>query len=116
MKETEILLFQWAAWVRAGGAANIGYPSVQAFARWQGCALATPMIKDDTAVMIDGLLSRLRYRDGEMGDVLVTYLLVDGNASATARHCGLCRKRVEALVRAGVCWVDGVLDVLKEAA
>lgn len=105
LANTEWMLREWAMWVKRDG--GIGYPSLSL-----GVVKPPPAIEitDDMALVIDGAIARFKKRDLEGFLALTTYFLEGENYSHVGRQMGISNRRVEMLVRAGVCWVDGILE------
>lgn len=110
-RDTKWMLEQWARWARSNPElARIDYPSVQPYTKMVTARNARAcMLDDDEVLGVDLALSRLRFRDSEMGRATILYYWLNQNASFVARVLGLPRARVEVLSAAGTAWVDSAL-------
>lgn len=108
--DTPWLLEQWAQWSRVNPGPSLELPSVTPYRRMLGSTLASPLIDDATAMLVDGVVSRLVERDPETGKVIIVYYFTGGNTSAVARQLRKPRWRVDVLVKAGTAWLDGALN------
>lgn len=105
LSNTEWLLREWARWVKRDR--GIGY---------RGLSLAVSkappglQITDDVALVVDRAIARFKKRDPEGSDALIIFFLEGENYSHVGRRLSISNRRVKMLVRAGVCWVDGVLE------
>ena len=108
-RTAEDLLEHWGRWVVLGSGVSC-------------CAsrentLHAPMITDDDALMIDGLMGRLIKRYPECGDVLMKYYTARDKALAeVGKELGFGYGKTQGLWKAGIAWVDGALDLRREAA
>lgn len=103
------LLEHWGRWVVLGSGVSC-------------CAsrendLHTPMITDDDALMMDGLIGRLRNRYPEAGNVIITYYTSrDIDLMSVGKRMGFGYGKTQGLWKAGIAWIDGALDLRREAA
>lgn len=108
-RTTEDMLEHWGRWVVLGSGVSC-------------CAsrendLPTPMITDDDALVIDGLVGRLRERYAESGNVIVKYYTTrDADLITIGERLGFGRSKTRDLWKAGVAWIDGALDARRKAS
>ncbi|MFC0708983.1 antiterminator Q family protein [Azorhizophilus paspali] len=106
-RDTEDLLRHWGMWVIQGSGV----------AACQASTLPTPMITDDEGLLIDGLVSRLRRGYPESADVLLYYYTSqDATFVTVGRRLGFSEGKARQLCKAGVAWIDGVLEGMCRAA
>lgn len=109
-EETIWLLEEWARWSRINSAPSLTLPSVTPYRRLQGATLKSPVIDDDTAMMVDNVIARLIQRDEETGKAVVMYFRNGQTVSHIARRLRKERWRVDILIRSGTSWLDGALN------
>lgn len=108
-RTVEDLLEHWGRWVVLGSGVSC-------------CAsrendIATPMITDDQALLIDRLVGRLRNRYKEAGDVIIKYYTSrDISLMVVGKKLGFGEEKTRQLWKAGVAWIDGALESKREAA
>ena len=108
-RTTEDMLEHWGRWVVLGSGVSC-------------CAsrendLPTPMITDDDALVIDGLVGRLRDRYVESGDVIIKYYTSrDAALMAVGKKLGFGEEKTRQLWKVGIAWIDGALDVRRRRA
>lgn len=108
-RTAEDLLEHWGRWVVLGSGVSC-------------CAsrendVATPMITDDAALIIDRLVGRLRKRYPECGAVIIRYYSSRDTAlSDVGKKLGFKMEKTRQLWKAGVAWIDGALESRREAA
>lgn len=108
-KTAEYLLEHWGRWVVLGS-------GVSCCASRENTIL-DPMITDDDALFIDGLVGRLNKRYPECGQVIIKYYTSrDAALRDVGKKLGFGEEKTRQLWKAGVAWVDGALDVRREAA
>jgi hypothetical protein len=79
--------------------------------------ILSPMITDDDALMIDGLMGRLLKRYPECGKVLMRYYTSrDTSLMEVGKKMKFGEEKTRQLWKAGVAWIDGALDIRREAA
>ncbi len=103
--DTEARLQEWGRWVRAGGV-SLGASRVFE----QGSTVPTPMIADDEALLIDRAVARLKRRDRFVGEVICLYYIEGGTEAAVGRRLRRSRTTIAGARKAGIAWIDGVLD------
>lgn len=108
-RTAEDLLEHWGRWVVLGSGVSC-------------CAsrentIADPMITDDDALMMDGLVGRLRKRYPESGNVIIAYYRSrDIDLMTVGKRLGFGYGKTQGLWKAGIAWIDGALDLRREAA
>lgn len=106
-RDTEELLEQWGYWVIQGS----GVSACQAPG-----SRPTPMITDDEALLIDRLVGRLGHRYPECGEVILRYYTSGAPFAQVGKRMGFGEEKTRQLWKAGVAWIDGALEVRREAA
>ena len=108
-RTAEDLLEHWGRWVVLGS-------GVSCCASRENTIL-DPMITDDDALMIDRLVGRLLNRYPECGQVIMRYYTSrDTSLAEVGKKLGFGMEKTRQLWKAGVAWVDGALDIRREAA
>jgi hypothetical protein len=108
-RSAEDLLEHWGRWVVLGS-------GVSCCASRENTTLS-PMITDDDALMIDSLMGRLLRRYPECGQVLMRYYTSrDTSLMEVGKKMNFGEEKTRQLWKAGVAWIDGALDVRREAA
>ena len=108
-RTAEDLLEHWGRWVVLGS-------GVSCCASRENTIL-DPMITDDDALMIDRLVGRLLKRYPECGQVIMRYYTSrDTSLQEVGKKLGFGMEKTRQLWKAGVAWVDGALDIRREAA
>lgn len=108
-RTAEDLLEHWGRWIVLGSGVSC-------------CAsrentIADPMITDDDALMMDRLVGRLRKRYPEAGNVIITYYKSrDIDLMTVGKRLGFGYGKTQGLWKAGIAWIDGALDLRREAA
>lgn len=103
-RTVEDLLEHWGRWVVLGSGVS-------------GCAsrendVATPMITDDDALIMDRLIGRLRNRYAECGHVIIKYYTSrDVDLMTVGKRLGFGYGKTRELWKSGIAWLDGALDV-----
>lgn len=116
-RDTERKLEEWARWVRVGSPEQqLRYKSPMGHLMRQkvGSVLPTPMITDEDAERVDRAVARLVIRRPEMGHLLIAYYVDGESFSRIGREHRISREQVSTIVRAAVCWVDGVLTASEQ--
>lgn len=107
-RTTEDMLEHWGRWVVLGSGVSC-------------CAsrendLPTPMIDDDDALVIDGLVGRLRNRYTGAGEVIIKYYTSrDASLLAVGKKLGFGEEKARQLWKTGIAWIDGALDLRRRA-
>ncbi|WP_150571815.1 antiterminator Q family protein [Pseudomonas fluorescens] len=115
--DTEYMLEQWGWW-RMDGKGIPSYTS-PTFAVMRGqfpSSAKAYSINDELAVAVDGALAKLCRRDRDMGDMVWLYYGAKWPASRVGRHYNVSEMKARELIKAGVAWIDCVLDALRQAA
>lgn len=110
--DTEWLLEQWGSW-RMSGMGVPRYVSQLAAVMDQfnpQPSTQSYLITDDVALIVDGALAKLIKRDQQMGDFVWFYFGAKWPANRIAREAGISERKAWELIKAGVAWIDGVLD------
>jgi len=108
-RTVEDLLENWGRWVVLGSGVSC-------------CAsrendIATPMITDDQALLMDRLVGRLRNRYEEAGNVIIKYYTSrDTSLMVVGKKLGFGEEKTRQLWKSGIAWIDGALEVRREAA
>lgn len=116
--DTEYLLEQWGSWRMAG----MGVPRYvsQLAAVMNQCnpepSTQTYVITDDVALAVDGVLARLIKREQQMGDFVWFYFGAKWPANRIGREHGMSERKAWELIKAGVAWIDGAMDLSAAAA
>lgn len=107
-RTVEDLLEHWGRWVVLGSGVSC-------------CAsrendIATPMITDDQALLIDSLVGRLRSRYPEAGNIIIKYYTSrDTSLMVIGKNMGFGEEKTRQLWKAGIAWIDGALEARREA-
>lgn len=105
-RSTEDLLEQWGVWVVQGsGVSACQAPGDRPLAA----------ISDDEALVVDGLVGRLRRRYPEAGEVVIRYYTSRTSLMDVGRRMRVGETKARQLINAGIAWIDGALE-LKRAA
>lgn len=108
-RTVEDLLEHWGRWAVLGSGVSC-------------CAsrendLHAPMITDDDALLIDGLMGRLLQRYTECGNVLMKYYTSRDKALVdVGRKLGFGEEKTRQLWKAGIAWIDGALEYRRKVA
>ena len=106
-RDVEELLTHWGRWCVQG----VGVP---------GCFMPgegpPAWITDDEALMVDSLVGRLGLRYPECANVIKKYYMHDLPFSAIARKVGFGEEKTRQLWKAGIAWIDGAMELRREAA
>lgn len=108
-RTAEELLEHWGRWVVLGS-------GVSCCASRENTVL-DPVITDDEALMVDRLVGRLLKRYPECGQVIMKYYTSrDTSLLVVGKKLGFGEEKTRQLWKAGIAWVDGALDIRREAA
>lgn len=108
-RTAEELLENWGRWAILGS-------GVASCASRENTPLDAS-ITDEEALVIDRLMGRLCQRYAECGAVLKTYYMArDLSLKEAGKKLGFKEEKTRQLWKAGVAWVDGALEVKREAA
>lgn len=105
MIETERELEQWGRWVRSGGV-SLGANSIFRL----GSTVSAATIIDDRGIIIDQAVARLKLQNIDMGTAVQRYYVENLSHASLAERMKTSKNRASCLHRAGVAWVDGVLN------
>ena len=115
--DTEYMLEQWGWWRMDGmGVPAYVSPAYAIMRDMLPSASKSYSITDDLALIVDGALARLCRRDVQMGDMVWLYYGAKWPAMRVGRHYGVSEMKARELIKAGVAWIDCVIDSLREAA
>ena len=117
--DTEYLLEQWGWWRMDGRGIPQYVSSLQVLMRQhvaQSGECKPYCISDELAGVIDAAVARLTRRDQQMGDFIWLYFGAKWPMLRLGRHCGISESKAREVVRAGVAWIDCVLETLRRAA
>lgn len=106
-RDTQELLEHWGMWVVQGS----GVSACQSLGDRR-----IPMITDDEALEVDGLVGRLGTGYPEAGEVILRYYTSGAPLSVVARLMGFGEEKARQLWKVGVAWIDGALAARKDAA
>jgi hypothetical protein len=103
--DVHLLLEQWGRWVRTERV-TLGGNSMFKL----GSTVPTPMITDDEALRVDGIIARLKHRRPDMGKCLKLYY-ADGLGCdrKVGKAMRVSTQSARGTRRAAVAWVDGIL-------
>lgn len=108
-RTAEDLLEHWGRWVVLGS-------GVSCCASPENVILS-PIITDDDALLIDGLMGRLLKRYNECGKVLMGYYTTrDTSLMEVGKKMGFGEEKTRQLWKAGIAWIDGALELRRNAA
>lgn len=117
MGDTEHMLEQWGWWRMDGmGVPSYASPMLALMRDMMPSAAKSYTITDDLAGAVDSALARLCKRDQQMGDMVWLYYGAKWPAVRVGRHHKVSEMKARELIKAGVAWIDCVLETLKEAA
>lgn len=123
--DTEYMLEQWGSWRMSGMGVPRYVSPMMVIMRdnvEQVCGI-TFCITDELAMMVDGCVARLIEREKgrcnggpTMGDCIWLYFGAKWPAMRVGRHYGISEAKARELIKAGVAWIDGRLEMMIEAA
>lgn len=117
MGDTEHMLEQWGWWRMNGmGVPSYASPMFALMRDAMPSAAKSYTITDELAGAVDSALARLCKRDQQMGDMVWLYYGAKWPAVRVGRHYQVSEMKARELIKAGVAWIDCVLETLKEAA
>lgn len=115
--DTEYMLEQWGWWRMDGmGIPSYASPMMAIMREVMPAATKSYVITDELAGVVDGAVARLCKRDQQMGDMIWLYYGAKWAAVRVGRHYGMSEGKARELIKAGVAWVDCVLERVREAA
>ncbi|MCC4260796.1 antitermination protein Q [Pseudomonas aestusnigri] len=115
---TEWLLDQWGLWRMSG----MGVPRYvsPAFALMRDNVEQNTApsfnITDEAAGLVDQAVARLGIRDSQMADCIWLYYGARYTQARVGRYLQISETKAAQLIAAGVAWVDGRLETIREAA
>jgi hypothetical protein len=115
--DTEYMLEQWGWWRMDGmGIPCYASPMMAIMREVIPSTTKSYVITDELAGVVDGAVARLCKRDQQMGDMIWLYYGAKWAAVRVGRHYGVSEGKARELIKAGVAWVDCVLERVREAA
>ncbi|WP_169955996.1 antiterminator Q family protein [Pseudomonas sp. WS 5111] len=115
--DTEHMLEQWGWWRMDGkGVPSYASPMMALMRDAMPVASKSYTITDELACAVDAALARLCKRDQQMGDMIWLYYGAKWPAVRVGRHYQVSEMKARELIKAGVAWIDCVLESLREAA
>ena len=115
--DTEYMLEQWGWWRMDGmGIPSYASPMMAIMREVMPATTKSYVITDELAGVVDGAVARLCKRDQQMGDMIWLYYGAKWAAVRVGRQYGMSEGKARELIKAGVAWVDCVLERLREAA
>ncbi|CAN7362291.1 antiterminator Q family protein [Pseudomonas sp. LjRoot263] len=115
--DTEYLLEQWGWWRMDGmGIPNYASPMLALMRDSMPSAAKTYVITDELACLVDGAVARLCKREQQMGDMIWLYYGAKHPAVRVGKQWGVSEGKARELIKAGVAWIDCVLESVKDAA
>jgi hypothetical protein len=115
--DTEYMLEQWGWWRMDGmGIPSYASPMMAIMREVMPATSKSYVITDELAGVVDGAVARLCKRDQQMGDMLWLYYGAKWAAVRVGRQYGMSEGKARELIKAGVAWVDCVLERVREAA
>ncbi|QXH96096.1 antitermination protein Q [Pseudomonas ogarae] len=115
--DTEYMLEQWGWWRMDGmGIPSYASPMMAIMREVMPATTKSYVITDELAGVVDGAVARLCKRDQQMGDMIWLYYGAKWAAVRVGRQYGMSEGKARELIKAGVAWVDCVLERVREAA
>ncbi|WP_434626215.1 antitermination protein Q [Pseudomonas sp. Z1-29] len=115
--DTEYMLEQWGWWRMDGmGIPSYASPMMAIMREVMPSTSKSYVITDELAGVVDGAVARLCKRDQQMGDMIWLYYGAKWAAVRVGRHYGMSEGKARELIKAGVAWVDCVLERVRDAA
>lgn len=115
--DTEYMLEQWGWWRMDGmGIPHFTSPMLAVVRDSMPASSKSYSITDELACVIDAAVARLCKREQQMGDMIWLYYGAKWPAVRVGKHWGVSEGKARELIKAGVAWIDCVLEGLKEAA
>lgn len=115
--DTEHMLEQWGWWRMDGkGVPSYASPMMALMRDAMPVASKSYTITDELACAVDAALARLCKRDQQMGDMIWLYYGAKWPAVRVGRHYQVSEMKARELIKAGVAWIDCVLESLRDAA
>ncbi|QXH63799.1 antitermination protein Q [Pseudomonas azerbaijanorientalis] len=115
--DTEYLLEQWGWWRMDGrGVPSYASPMLALMRDAMPSPAKSYCITDELACVVDAALARLCKRDQQMGDVVWLYFGAKWPAIRVGRFHQVSEGKARELMKAGVAWIDCVLESIKDGA
>ena len=113
--DTEYLLEQWGWWRMDGrGIPSYASPMLALMRDAMPSPAKSYCITDELACIVDAALARLCKRDQQMGDIVWLYFGAKWPAVRVGRYHQVSEGKARELMKAGVAWIDCVLESNKE--
>ena len=117
--DTEYLLEQWGWWRMDGMGVPRYVSPLYALIRDNNVTeggIKNYCITDDVALVVDRAVAKLAERDAQMGNFIWLYFGAKYPALRIARENDMGEAKARELIKAGVAWIDGAIEVFREAA
>ena len=115
MGDTEYMLDLWGWWRMQGmGVPSYASPMLTVMRNVMPNTTRAFSITDELAVVVDAAVARLCKREQQMGDMLWLYYGAKWSAVRVGRHWKMSEGKARELIKAGVAWIDCVLEHLRE--
>lgn len=105
--DADWLLDQWARWSNYYPDGGGAHPLAQLL---HYGSMPAPVICDDEALLVDGIVGELLFTMPSIGEAVVHYYRTGRNYCRVAEIMEVSRKVAAAEVQAGVAWVDGRIN------
>lgn len=117
--DTEYLLEQWGWWRMDGMGVPRYVSPLYALIRDNNVTdggIKNYCVTDDVALVVDRAVAKLAARDAQMGNFIWLYFGAKYPALRIARENDMGEAKARELIKAGVAWIDGAIEVFREAA
>lgn len=117
--DTERLLEQWGWWRMDGMGVPRYISPLYALIRDNNAGeggIKEYSMTDDLALVVDQAVARLVKRDQQMGDFIWAYFGHKQPALSIGRKAGISEGKAREVIKAGVAWIDAILENIREAA
>lgn len=117
--DTEYLLEQWGWWRMDGMGVPRYVSPLYALIRDNNVTeggIKNYCVTDDVALVVDRAVAKLAVRDAQMGNFIWLYFGAKYPALRIARENDMGEAKARELIKAGVAWIDGAIEVFREAA
>lgn len=117
--DTEYLLEQWGWWRMDGMGVPRYVSPLYALIRDNNVTeggIKNYCVTDDVALVVDRAVAKLAARDAQMGNFIWLYFGAKYPALRIARENYMGEAKARELIKAGVAWIDGAIEVFREAA
>ena len=114
---TEYLLEQWGWWRMDGrGIPSYASPTMSLMRDAMPSTTKSYYITDELACVVDAALARLYKRDQQMADIVWLYFGAKWPAVRVGRFHQVSEGKARELMKAGVAWIDCILECIKDGA